>query len=83
MSPWFRIPLGLFVAFLGYLILKKTTVVQTWFGRIPIAEQKLGPGGSRTAYKLIGVLVAFLGVAISTNLISNMLTELATFLTGG
>lgn len=82
MSPWIRIPLGIFVAFLGYLILKKTTVVQTWFGRIPIADQKLGPGGTHTAYKLIGAFIAFIGVAISTNLIRNMLQSLALFLTG-
>jgi hypothetical protein len=81
MSPWVRIPLGIAVAFVGYLILRYTGKFQSWFGRIPVAEQKLGPGGSGMAYKLIGVFVAFMGVAIMTNLVTNMLQSLAGFLT--
>ncbi|MDG1949816.1 MAG: hypothetical protein P8J32_03275 [bacterium] len=81
MSPWVRILLGIAVAIVGYLILKKTDMFLGWFGRIPVADQKLGPGGTRMAYKLIGMGTALMGVAIATNLITGMLQSLAGFLT--
>jgi hypothetical protein len=81
MSPLLRIPLGIFFMFIGFLIVKKSEVMLSWFGRIPFAESKLGTGGSRTFYKLIGVGVVFIGVATSTNVITSMLESLAGFLT--
>ncbi len=81
MSPLIRIPLGLFVMFVGFMIVKKTPKVLEWFGAVPFAEQKFGPGGSRFFYKLIGVLAVFIGIAIATNFISNILGEVAELLT--
>ncbi|MBI4437537.1 hypothetical protein HY631_01150 [Candidatus Uhrbacteria bacterium] len=81
MSPLFRIPLGLIIMVVGFLIVKKTEVFFSWFGEIPFAEKTFGTGGSRFFYKLIGVLVVFIGIAVATNVISDILTSLACTLT--
>mgnify|MGYP000415685019 CR=1 FL=1 len=51
-----------------------------WFS-IPFAEEKFGPGGTRFFYKLIGILTVFIGIFISTNIISSILESLAGILT--
>lgn len=81
MSPLFRIPLGLIIMFVGFAIVLKTETVYEWFGEIPFAEEKMGMGGSRLFYKLIGVLVVLIGMAVATNVISDMLRSLACLLT--
>jgi len=81
MSPFLRIPLGLLVMFIGFLMVKKTLVVLSWFGRVPFAEEKFGSGGSYFFYKLLGVGVVFLGIFIATNVISGILEDLAGLLT--
>ena len=77
MSATFRIILGLIVMVVGFLIVWKTEVVFSWFGVSEFAEKKLGTGGSRFFYKLIGVLVVFMGVFIATNIISSILEGFA------
>lgn len=81
MSPLLRIPLGLAIMVIGFLIVLKTEKVFTWFGEIPFAEAKFGAGGSRFFYKLIGVLVTFIGIFVATNVISDILSSLACTLT--
>ena len=66
--------------FVGFLIVKKTTVILEWFGRNEFAESKFGPGGSRFFYKLVGVGAAVIGMAIATNLITDWLEGLACLL---
>lgn len=68
-----RILLGLVVMIVGFLMVWKTMVIQGWFGYNSWAEQHLGPGGTYLFYKLLGVLVAFLGMLIVTGLISRVL----------
>ncbi|KKW31583.1 MAG: hypothetical protein UY76_C0055G0006 [Candidatus Uhrbacteria bacterium GW2011_GWA2_52_8d] len=81
MSPFIRIPLGLAIMVVGFLMVKKTDVVLTWFGQVPFAEQKFGPGGSRFFYKLLGILITFIGIFVATNVISGILQDLAGLLT--
>jgi hypothetical protein len=81
MSPLIRIPLGLLIMVIGFLIVKKTTVVMSWFGRIPFAEDKFGTGGSYFFYKLLGTLIVFIGIFVATNVISGILEDLAGLLT--
>jgi len=81
MSPFIRIPLGLAVMAIGFLMVKKTDVVLSWFGRVPFAEDKFGSGGSRFFYKLLGIFVSFIGIFIATNVISGILEDLAGLLT--
>jgi len=73
---FFRIILGIAVIVLGFLMVWKTVMFQEFLGRNNWAEQKFGPGGTTTFYKLMGVGVAFLGMLIATNLISNTMESL-------
>jgi len=81
MSPFIRIPLGFLIMVVGFLLVKKTDVFLSWFGQIPFAEEKFGPGGSRFFYKLLGVAVTFIGIFVATNVISGILEDLAALLT--
>lgn len=81
MSPLIRIPLGIFIMVIGFLMVKKTEVVLSWFGPVPFAEDKFGPGGSRFFYKLLGVAVTFIGIFVATNVISGIIEDLAGLLT--
>jgi len=77
MSPFIRIPLGIVIMIVGFLMVKKTNVVLSWFGRVPFAEDKFGQGGSYFFYKLLGTIIVFIGIFISTNIISDILEDLA------
>lgn len=81
MSPFLRIPLGLFVMVVGFFMVAKTGKFMEWFGRIPFAEDKFGTGGSYFFYKLLGTIVVFIGIFIATNIISDLLEDLAGILT--
>jgi hypothetical protein len=77
MSPWIRIPLGFLVMLVGMHMVFKTRLYLSWFGRIPFAEKKFGQGGTETFYKLLGVLISFIGIFIVTNIISDILESFA------
>lgn len=81
MSPLLRIPFGILVMIAGFYMVKKTDVLMAWFGEVPFAEKTFGAGGSWFFYKLIGVLVALVGIFIATNVISNILQSIAGVLT--
>lgn len=81
MSPLFRIPLGIIVIIVGYLIVAKTETIFSWFGQNAFAEKVFGFGGTRLFYKLIGIGIIFIGMFIVTNLISDMLIGIARILT--
>jgi uncharacterized membrane protein len=76
-----RIPLGLVIMVIGFLIVLKTETVYTWFGDIQFAEDKLGTGMSRFFYKIMGILITFIGIFVATNVISDILGSAACFLT--
>ncbi|HBL39994.1 TPA: hypothetical protein DDZ10_05020 [Candidatus Uhrbacteria bacterium] len=71
-----RVLLGLLVIIVGFFMVWKTVVFQDFFGVNAWAERKFGSGGTNTFYKLLGVLVAFLGMLIATNLISEVMQSL-------
>lgn len=59
--------LGVVMLALGAFLVIKTEWMMTNFGRISWFEDKLGSsGGSRTGYKIIGVVILFLGVIFVT-----------------
>ena len=69
-----RIILGLIVAGVGALITIKAEWFYQNFGPIPSADKYLGTeGGSRLAYKLIGITAAIIGFMIMTNLIEGVI----------
>lgn len=51
----------------------RTDLVMKTVGRNSWAEQKLGGGGSWTFYKIIGIILIFLGLLIFTNSVTDIL----------
>ena len=77
MAWWFRIPLGLLVVALGIHMVWKTDVYFGMTGRIPWAEEKIGPGGTGSFLKIVGVVICFIGMFIATNIANDILTSFA------
>lgn len=63
-----RILIGGVVAAAGVYFVLKTENVLGFFGSVDWAERKLGSGGTRLFYKLLGVVFAFIGFMVMTNL---------------
>ena len=77
MPIFWRVILGFAIIAVGFHMVWKTTAYQEWTGAIEFAESKMGPGQTSTFLKLIGALVCFIGMAVATNLISDVLTSFA------
>ena len=77
MSPFLRIPLGLIMVAAGFFMVWKTKKIIDWFGYNAWAESKMGAGSSWLFYKLLGILIVFIGVFTVTNVISDILTWFA------
>lgn len=78
-----RFILGLIILALGIWVVIKTEYMLEFIGRVEWAEDKLGPGGSRTFYKLLGMVIILIGFATMTNLISGILAGIARLLVPG
>ncbi len=64
-----RIILGLVIVVIGALVTIKSEWIYQNFGSIPSADKYLGTeGGSRLAYKLIGILISIIGFLMITGL---------------
>ncbi len=69
--------LGFFVAGIGVLMVIKSEGIYKTFGSIAFFEKYLGTeGGSRLGWKLIGMLVFFIGVLMFTGLIDGFMNWL-------
>lgn len=66
--------IGLVFLILGMHIVWKTEVYFGFFGASEWAERKFGPGGTRTFYKLVGLILVFLGILGATGLLSGFMT---------
>lgn len=77
MTALIRVPLGVAIMVVGFLAVWRTEKVLVWVGQIDWAEQKFGSGGTRFFVKLLGVGVAFLGIFVATDIISDILGSLA------
>lgn len=80
--------IGLAVIGVGYSLVAKTEAWLNMFGPIAWFERKLATeGGSRTGYKLLGILVIFLGVLTSFGLFGGffawILSPLSKAIVGG
>jgi hypothetical protein len=74
LSAILRVIGGLIVVAIGVSMVFKTESYLGFFGRVPWAEEKLGyEGGSRLFYKLLGVLIIFVGLMLATNLFGGFL----------
>lgn len=76
MNPFLRILLGIVVSGVGMSMVYYTNTYLSMIGRIEWAEQNLGSGGSRFFYKILGIIVAFLGIILITNLWDELVGDL-------
>jgi hypothetical protein len=69
MAIIFKIITGIIVVAVGVFMVWRTETMLRIFGRVDWAEQHLGlDGGSRLFYKLLGLLLCFIGIAVATGL---------------
>ena len=69
-----QIIFGIIIIGIGVLITVKSEAVLSIFGRIAFFEKYLGTeGGSRLGYKLVGMLIFFIGLLMSTNMIGGFM----------
>jgi hypothetical protein len=77
MSSLVRIPLGILVVVIGFLLVWKTEPVFRFTGTVDWAEEKIGPGQTRLFIKLVGLGTAFVGMFMATGIASDILTAFA------
>lgn len=73
MSLLMRIILGIVITLIGAAMVYRTDLMLNWFGYSSWAESKLGGGGSRLMYKVIGVLACFVGIMFATDLFDRII----------
>ncbi len=85
MGEWIiRIVSGLVVSGLGVYTVMHTETIIDFFGTSDWADSKLGGGGTRLVYKLIGIVTILLGFLAMFNLWNAFLAvTLGSFLPGG
>jgi hypothetical protein len=59
---------GLVLAGIGFGMIVKSDIPLELIGTIDWAERQFGPGGSRLFWKLVGVAVALVGMAVAAGL---------------
>lgn len=73
-----RILIGIFIVIVGILITMRANWIYENFGGVSWAEEHFGTeGGSRLFYKLLGILIAFLGFLIISGLWYDLLKSFA------
>lgn len=73
---------GVILLILGALITIKSEAMLEAFGRVDFFERNLGTsGGSRLGYKLLGILIAILGMLAITGLIGGFMEWITSPLT--
>ncbi len=60
--------IGILLVIIGFLIVWKSRKFIDFFGSISWAEAKLGGGGTNLMYKLIGLIMIFIGFIWATGL---------------
>jgi hypothetical protein len=74
--------IGLAFVAVGVFFNLKTEAMLSSFGRIQFFEEHLGvEGGSRLGYKLIGLLVIFIGILLVTGLFDSFMRWIVSPLT--
>ena len=69
--------LGVVFTIIGVMIVIKSESFLRFFGRISFFEKHLGTeGGSRLGYKIIGLVVIFLGILTMTGMINGFMAWL-------
>lgn len=77
-----NIVFGIIAMIIGIAFVAKTEGLLNTFGRIEFFERYLGgDGGSRLGYKLIGLLLIFIGILLITNLFGGFMSWVVSPLT--
>lgn len=63
-----RFILGMGMVGAGVFFVIRTTTIESFFGSVAWAEAKIGPGGTRLFYKLLGIVVILIGCIVAFNL---------------
>jgi len=72
-----KIVLGIIMMIVGIAMVVKTETVLKIFGRMAFFEEHLGTeGGSRLGYKMIGLVVFFLGLITATGMVGGFMNWL-------
>ncbi|MFH1171245.1 MAG: hypothetical protein V1778_01750 [bacterium] len=75
---------GLLLVVIGYFLAWKANAFLANFGRIAWFEQHLGTeGGSRTFYKLLGIVTIILGFMYATGMLQSLLRTFFSPMFGG
>jgi uncharacterized membrane protein YkgB len=73
-----RILIGIAITIIGFLVVWKSEKVFRFFGRSAWAEKHLGyEGGSRLFYKLIGIVIIFIGLFVISNIWADIMEGIA------
>jgi fatty acid desaturase len=79
-----RIIIGLIIMAIGVFFVARSEKLLENFGRIAFFERYLGAeGGSRLGYKLLGIIIVFIGLITTLNLSHDFLSWLTAPLTRG
>ncbi len=69
-----NIIIGLLVIAVGSLMVIKSEAFLSNFGRISFFDKYFGTeGGSRLGYKLVGMLIIFIGILVTTDMIGGFM----------
>lgn len=71
-----RYIIGIIMIVFGAAMVIWTEKLFGWVGQIQWAETHIGPGGSRTFIKLLGLAVIFLALLIMTRTVEGILTSI-------
>ncbi len=75
---------GIAMIAIGFAIIAKSEALLSFFGRVSFFEQHLGSeGGSRLGYKLVGLIILFIGILTMTGLIDGFMRWLVSPLVRG
>ncbi len=64
-SIWWRIVILIIGLVLGFLFILKPLQIVSIIGKMPWAEEKMGPGGTYSAVQLFGIFIIIVAVVIT------------------
>ncbi len=67
LSIWWRLLIFIVGMGVGFIFLLKTLAVVNIIGKMPWAEEKIGPGGTYTSVKLFGIFVMIVSIIVLIN----------------
>ena len=80
----FKVIIGILIIFGGFMMASKSEWLLRSFGRVDWAENRFPfEGGTRFFYKILGIIVIFLGLFVITGIWTDILTGIFKLFGGG